>query len=281
MNSKTLKLYFELLRPVNIAIVSATIATAGVLAKPDGWNWLWILVASLAGALIAGGGNAINDHFDLAIDKVNRPRRPLPRGAVTLEEARKIWIYTSAFGLVLSLLLGFWNLLIAIIWVVGLYVYSRSLKGTVLIGNLAVALMTGLAFPFGAIAAGRADLGVYPGILAFLANLARELLKDVEDVDGDAAVNAETLPVKHGPEAGLLGASIAIGVLIFVTFIPFVAGVYNYVYLTIILLVDLGFAYVVVSMWYDPTLSNLKKLSLILKLDMVGGLIAILLGTSR
>ena len=280
MNSKKLRIYFELLRPVNLAIVSATILIAGILAKPDGWNWLWILVASLAGALIAGGGNAINDHFDLAIDKINRPRRPLPRGAISLEEARKIWIYTSSFGLLLSLFLSIWNLLIAIIWVTGLYIYSRSLKGTVLTGNLTVALMTGLAFPFGAIVAGRADLGVYPGIFAFLANLARELLKDVEDVDGDAAVNAETLAVKHGPEAGLLGASIAIGVLVLVTFIPFIAGVYNFVYLTIVLLVNLGFSYVVVSMWYDSTLSNLKKLSLILKLDMVGGLVAILLGTS-
>jgi geranylgeranylglycerol-phosphate geranylgeranyltransferase len=279
MNSKSLKLYFELMRPVNLGIVFATIAGASVLAKPSGWDWLLIVVAAFAGALIAGGGNAINDYFDLKIDKINRPTRPIPRGSVSLGEARKIWIYTSGLGLLLSLFLGIWNLLIAVVWVEGLYVYSRSLKGSILVGNLAVAAMTGLAFPFGAIVAGRADLGVYPGIFAFLANLARELLKDVEDVDGDAAVNAETLPVKHGPEAGLLASSIAIGVLVLASFIPFIAGVYNYIYLTFIMLVNLGFAYVVISMWYDSTLSNLKKLSLILKLDMVGGLIAILLGT--
>ena len=280
MNSKTLKLYAELLRPVNVAIVFGTIIVAGILAKPVGWNWIFVLAAALAGAAIASGGNAINDYFDLAIDKINRPQRPLPRGAISLDDAKKIWIYTSSLGFALSLVLGVWDLLIAVVWLVGLYIYSRHLKGTVLVGNLAVALMTGLAFPFGAIAAGRPGLGLYPGILAFLANLARELLKDVEDVDGDASVNAQTLSVTHGPEAGLLAASISIGVLVIASFIPYIVGVYNDVYLTIILLVNLGFAFVGVSMWYDSTHSNLKKLSLILKADMVGGLVAILLGTS-
>jgi geranylgeranylglycerol-phosphate geranylgeranyltransferase len=279
MNSKSLAPYFELVRPVNLGIVSLTILVAGVLAKPSDWDWLWILVASLAGALIAAGGNAINDLFDEKIDKVNRPDRPLPRGAVSREEARKIWIYTSAAGLVLSLFLGIWNVFIAIIWVVGLYIYSRNLKGTVLVGNFAVAFMTALAFPFGAIVASRPGLGLYPGIFAFLANFAREALKDVEDVDGDATVDAETLPVKYGPEAGLLAASIAIGVLVFATFIPFVAGVYDYRYLTAVLLVNLGFGYVVISMWYDATLSNLSRLSLILKICMVAGLLAIFLGS--
>jgi geranylgeranylglycerol-phosphate geranylgeranyltransferase len=190
-----------------------------------------------------------------------------------------LWIYTSAAGLILSLSLGFWNVLIALVWVGGLYGYSRSLKGTVLVGNVTVAFLTALAFPFGAILAGRADLGLYPGIFAFLANLARELLKDVEDVDGDATVNAETLPVEHGPEAGLWAASIVIGVLMLATLIPFVAGIYDLRYLLGVLFVNLGLAYVVVSMWYDPTLSNLKRLSLILKACMVGGLFAIFAGS--
>jgi geranylgeranylglycerol-phosphate geranylgeranyltransferase len=279
MNSRTLAPYFELVRPVNLGIVFLTITVAGVLAKPSGWDWVWILVASIAGALIAAGGNAINDLFDEKIDKINRPDRPLPRGALSRDEARKTWIYTSAAGLTLSLLLGFWNVFIAIVWVAGLYVYSRYLKGTVLVGNFAVACMTALAFPFGAIVAGRPDLGVYPGIFAFLANLAREILKDVEDVDGDATVDAETLPVKHGQEAGLLAASIAIGMLMVATLLPFIVSIYDYRYLTAVLFVNLGLGYVVISMWYDATLSNLSRLSLILKICMVAGLLAIFLGS--
>jgi geranylgeranylglycerol-phosphate geranylgeranyltransferase len=279
MNSKNLAPYFDLVRPVNLGIVFLTITVAGVLAKPSDWEWIWILVASISGALIAGGGNAINDLFDEKIDKTNRPDRPLPRGAISREDAHKTWIYASSAGLVLSLMLGFWNVLIAVIWVAGLYIYSRYLKGTVLVGNVAVAFMTALAFPFGALVTDRPGLGLFPGIFAFLANLAREILKDVEDVDGDATVDAETLAVKHGPEAGLLAASIAIGVLVLATLIPFVVGVYDYRYLTSVLFVNLGLGYVVISMWYDSTLSNLSRLSLILKICMVAGLLAIFLGS--
>jgi predicted membrane channel-forming protein YqfA (hemolysin III family) len=85
--------------------------------------------------------------------------------------------------------------------------------------------------------------------------------------------------VKHGPEAGLLGASIAIGVLILATFIPFIAGVYDLRYLLVVLFVNLALAYVVIAMWYDSTLSNLRRLSLILKGCMIGGIFAVFLGS--
>ena len=271
--------FLQLVRPVNVAIVFGTIVVAGILAKPDGWDMLWVLVAGISGALIAAGGNAVNDYFDVQVDKINRPDRPLPRGTVTLDEAKTIWMYTSGAGLALSALLGVWNLLIACVWVGGLYVYSRQLKGTVLVGNVTVAIMTGLAFPFGALVVGRPGLGLYPGLFAFLANLAREILKDVEDVDGDATANVETLAVKHGTGAGHLAATIVLGALILLTILPVIVGVYNYAYLLFVLIVDLGLAFVGLSFWYNATLSNLRRLSLILKVCMVGGLFAIFVGS--
>ncbi|HTY37552.1 MAG TPA: geranylgeranylglycerol-phosphate geranylgeranyltransferase [Bacteroidota bacterium] len=279
MNSKTLDPRIEILRPVNLGIVFLTVVVAGILGKPSGLDWLLIVVAGIAAALIAGGGNAINDSFDLNIDKVNRPHRPLPRGALTLEDARKLWMTCTAAGLVLSVPLGLWAIGIAIVWSTCLYWYSKNLKGTVVAGNVMVAFMTALAFPFGASVPGRIDLGLYPAVFAFLANLARELLKDVEDVDGDATVGAETLAVKHGPEAGLLGASIALGALILATLVPAAAGVYNYTYLFFVMFVNLALAYVIIAMWYDSTLSNLRRLSLILKVCMVGGIVSIFMGS--
>jgi geranylgeranylglycerol-phosphate geranylgeranyltransferase len=279
VNSKRFHPILKLVRPVNVVIVFVTIVVAGVLAKPDVSDMAWVLVAGLSGALIAAGGNAINDYFDVDIDKINRPERPLPRGTVTLDQARTLWWYTSGAGLALSALLSIWNLLLAAVWVGGLYIYSRKLKGTVLAGNLAVALMTGMAFPFGALVVGRPSLGLYPGLFAFLANLAREILKDVEDLDGDATANVLTLPVKHGARAGLLAATIVLSVLILFTIVPVMIGVYSNTYLFFVLIVDVELAFVGVSFWYDATLSNLRRLSLILKACMVGGLFAIFMGS--
>ena len=95
MNSKTLDPRIEILRPVNLAIVFATVAVAGMLAKPSGLDWFWILVAAIAASSIAGGGNAINDYFDIKIDKINRPNRPLPSGSV----ARAVLPVVSAWAL--------------------------------------------------------------------------------------------------------------------------------------------------------------------------------------
>jgi geranylgeranylglycerol-phosphate geranylgeranyltransferase len=279
MNSRGFRPVLQLVRPANVAIVFLTIVSAGILARPGGWDMLWVLVAGLSGALIAAGGNAINDYCDQKVDEINRPERPLPSGAVTPSEAKAIWMSTSCAGLGLSALLGAWSGLIAAVWVGGLYVYSRELKGTVLAGNLTVALMTALAFPFGALVVGRPDLGLYPGLFAFMSNLAREILKDIEDVAGDSAIGVVTLPVRYGRRMGLLAATIVIVVLILLTVLPAVVGVYNSMYLLTVLLVDLGLAFVAFSFWHDATLSNLRRLSLILKVCMVGGLFAIFVGS--
>jgi geranylgeranylglycerol-phosphate geranylgeranyltransferase len=267
------------MRPANVAIVFVTIVAAGILARPEGWAMLWVLVAGASGALIAAGGNAINDFYDVKVDEINRPERPLPSGLVTPSAAKAIWMCTSGAGLMLAVLLGEWNFVIAAVWVGGLYVYSRQLKGTVLAGNLIVAFMTALAFPFGALVTGRPGLGLYPGLFAFLANLAREILKDVEDVEGDSAAGLGTLPVKYGRRAGFLAATIVIVVLIVLTVLPAIIGIYSPTYLLCVLVVDIGLAFVGLSFWRDASLSNLRSLSVILKVCMVGGLVAIFVGS--
>jgi geranylgeranylglycerol-phosphate geranylgeranyltransferase len=277
--ARTLSGVLVLLRPVNAMIVFATITAAGALANPDLTLWLQVLVASFAGALIAGGGNAINDCFDLEIDRINRPDRPLPSGSLSLRTAKTVWICASLLGLALSALLTISNLLIALFWVFALYFYSRYLKRSVLLGNLLVGFMTGLAFLFGALVVNHPERALFPGLFAFLVNLSRELVKDVEDLEGDRRVGAITLPVKHGVRAGLTAASVTILLLIAATFVPYSIAVYNSAYLRIVLFVDLALLYVVFSIWHDESRSNLKSVSRILKLIMVAGLIAIFVGS--
>jgi len=279
MNSSTLKGYFALLRPFNIGIVFLTIAAAAVLAGARAADWLLVLLASLSGALIAGGGYAINDYFDLEIDRINKPSRPLPGGTVSTRGAWRVWGTTSLIGLLFGATLGMGTLAIALFWVVSLYFYSRIFKRTVLLGNLLVGLVTALAFVYGALAVGNLERSFFPALFAFLINVARELVKDVEDIEGDARQNAQTLPVKYGAKQGLILASLTIVLLISSTFLPYSSGLYSIEYLAIVGLVNLALVYVVISMWKDRTASNLSKLSRILKLSMVVGLVAIYAGS--
>jgi geranylgeranylglycerol-phosphate geranylgeranyltransferase len=279
MSSDTLKGHLGLLRPLNLGIVFVTIAGAAILAGASAAYWPTILFASLAGALIAGGGNAINDYFDLEIDRINKPNRPLPRGAATQQGAKWLWGVTSGIGLLLSASVSLGTLAIAIFWVISLYLYSQTLKRTVLTGNILVGVMTGLAFVYGGVAVGHAERSFFPALFAFLINVARELVKDVEDVEGDAKEKAGTLPVKYGVKPALVLASLTIFLLVVATFLPYSSGIYSFNYLALVAVVDAALLYVIVSMWRDRSPANLSKLSLILKLDMVGGLIAIFVGS--
>jgi geranylgeranylglycerol-phosphate geranylgeranyltransferase len=279
MSSDSLKGYFGLLRPLNLGIVFLTVAAAAILAGGLAAHWLTILFASLAGALIAGGGYAINDYFDIEIDRINKPNRPLPRGAATDRGAVWLWGITSGVGLLLCASVGGGALAVGLFWVISLYFYSKTLKRTALTGNILVGVITGLAFVYGGIAVGHAERSFFPALFAFLINVARELVKDVEDLEGDAKGKASTLPVKYGVKPALVLASMTIFLLVVATFLPYSSGIYSVSYLALIVVVNAALIYVIVSMWKDRSPTNLGKLSLILKLDMVGGLVAIFLGS--
>lgn len=115
MNFKKLKAFTELIRPMNVAMVFLAIGAASLLAGAELVDWKMILLASLSGALIASGGYAINDYFDADIDSINRPDRPLPRGAVEKTEAWWIWRMSSSAGVILSAFLGLAQLFIALV----------------------------------------------------------------------------------------------------------------------------------------------------------------------
>ncbi|HLF20373.1 MAG TPA: UbiA family prenyltransferase, partial [Bacteroidota bacterium] len=150
---------------------------------------------------------------------------------------------------------------------------------TVLLGNLLVALMTGMAFVYGAVVVGNPERSIVPAIFAFLINLARELVKDVEDLEGDARGQAMTFAVKHGANAGIILAGIVLMTLIGITIGAYVFGLYDLMYLYLVLIVDAVLVYVVVSMWKNRSPAHMRKVSLLLKLNMAIGLVAIFAGS--
>ncbi|MGH2567750.1 MAG: geranylgeranylglycerol-phosphate geranylgeranyltransferase [Bacteroidota bacterium] len=281
MNFSKLKAALELLRPLNTFIVFLTIAAASIVAGGGPADWQPILLAALAGALIAASGYAINDYFDVEIDAVNRPQRPLPRGALRKAEAWWIWRLCSSAGVVMSAFVGPVVLAIALFWVLSLYFYSRRFKKSALVGNLIIGLATGLAFVYGGAVVAQLERSFVPAMFAFLINLARELVKDVEDREGDAKGNARTLPVQYGVKPALVLATLTLLVLIGATLGAYQIGLYNRQYLAVVGLVDASLIVVIVLMWRNASPSNMHRLSTVLKVDMLVGLVAIYLGSSR
>lgn len=274
-----LKSYIELTRPANGLIAAASIFIGAFVT--GGIEPIWrVIVACLSGACIAGGGNAVNDYFDIEIDRINRPQRPIPSGRISRTGAFIFALILLVSGTALGSVLGWKTGLIALFCTALLFFYSVQLKRVALLGNGVVSFVASLAFIYGGLALGRFGPTLIPAWFAFLFHLGREIVKDIQDSTGDAAVHGQTLPIRFGGRVALKVAATVFILLIISTLIPFLFKIYGFVYLVVVVLgVDLPSVYVLLSMWRDPKPSNLGRLSFILKLDMLMGLLAIYLGT--
>lgn len=210
--------YLEFMRYKNCAMagissVVAVFIVSSILNYPmEGdvfYNILHLFYIFLMVFLATGAGNMLNDYYDVDIDRVNKPNRPLPSGRIGLKEAVYLTIVCFSVALLIAFLInpvagiiGFINVFI-LIW------YAKTLKRTVLLGNLSIAYLTGSTFLFGASFLGTDGVFVMIPmfLLAFLATAAREIVKDIEDVKGDSEDGAVTFPIKYGEKPAIYLAS--------------------------------------------------------------------------
>jgi len=194
----TLAGYFTITRPLNAvtaglaAVVAYLIATGTIIPS--------VLLLFAVVTLITAAGNVINDYFDVEIDRVNRPDRPIPAGLVRLPAARAYAVTLFLAGIFVCFFTNELCIAIAIFNALLLIGYAARLKRTPLMGNIAVSYLAASMFLFGGALAGLPGLfHVMPfAVMTFFAMVARELVKDAEDVDGDKANGAVTIPILYG-----------------------------------------------------------------------------------
>lgn len=274
-----MKLYITLIRPINFVITALSISASCLLAGGTKEQVLIIIFASLSGAFIGAGGMVINDILDIEIDRINKPHRPLPSGAIEKYDALMFYGALTGAGLIMSAYTTRSAFIIAFVAAPVIVLYSKVFKGTPLLGNIIVGGLTGLAFIYGGAAVGNIRQAVIPALFAFLINVGREIIKDMEDVEGDAKNEAATLPVKYGMKNASIIATMFLLFVIASTIFPFVSGIYGITYFIAVNVgVNLVLAYVIFSLWRDRSVKNLNILSNILKWDMLVGLVAIYLG---
>jgi geranylgeranylglycerol-phosphate geranylgeranyltransferase len=190
--------YFTITRPLNaiaagLAAVIAYLIATGTLIPA-------VLLLFVVVALITAAGNVINDYFDGEIDRVNRPDRPIPSGQVTLPAARAYAVTLFLAGILVCLFTNELCIAIAVFNSILLIGYAARLKRTPLFGNITVSYLAAGMFLFGGALGGISGVfQVIPfAVMTFFAMLARELVKDGEDVDGDKTSGAVTIPIRYG-----------------------------------------------------------------------------------
>jgi geranylgeranylglycerol-phosphate geranylgeranyltransferase len=219
----------RLLRPLNFAMFLAGVALGALLAAGPaafaGGALGRVLTAMASAALVGGAANAVNDVYDLEIDRVNRPDRPLPSGAVPVRAAWGLWATLSLLGVALGARVSPLHGGVALASAALLWAYSARLKRAPGWGNLAVAVVLALAIVYGGLAPGGGLGAAWLGAaFAFLTTLAREAVKDVEDASGDAAGGARTLPLVWGRRRTAALALLVVAVTLFALPVPAFVG---------------------------------------------------------
>jgi 4-hydroxybenzoate polyprenyltransferase len=174
--------------------------SAGLLVAP--------LVGSAMAALLNAGNNALNQIYDLAIDRVNKPKRPLPSGRLTIAQAWWFTIVTYALALVLAWLVAprgrhecFWLVAVAVVCT---YIYSVPPLRTKRLGiwaNVTIAVPRGVLLKVAGWSAVKTVLGVEPwyiGAIFGLFLLGATTTKDFADMEGDRRGGCRTLPIRYG-----------------------------------------------------------------------------------
>ena len=269
----------KIVRPLNFLITFISVIVAAVICLSDQTPGLNVILAALAASLVMASGNVINDIYDIGIDKSNKPLRPLPSGKITVKEAYDLYFIFIITSIFISALVNEKALAIALISILVLFFYSKYLKRIPLVGNVVVAFLTGLVFIFGGVVVENPSAAVVPAAFAFLINLIREIVKDMEDVEGDRKAGVVSFPMKFGFQKSKTLIFLLTITLILYTLYPFITQLYKIEYFIVVMvIVNPILVYCLKILFEDESVKNLKRISNFLKLSMIFGLIAIYLG---
>lgn len=198
------------------AVILPAFASHGAMSGISHVDFAMLVLATTG---LSAAGYAINDYFDVAIDRVNKPERlilgkTLDRRAA-IGSHKLLNLASVGIGIYLSCRYQYWPLaLIFFLSPALLWYYSIRLKRHFLTGNLMVSMLTALSVLMvwmvehhvlqhgkrmpPTLSGGLTELALFYGLFAFLLSLVREVLKDMEDAIGDRCAGCRTLPIVLG-----------------------------------------------------------------------------------
>jgi len=197
--------YLKFIRGINLFMVALTqyLTAIFLVGKRETWTQVlfdkgFFLMVS-ATVMITAAGYLINDYYDVKIDFVNKPQR-----VVVGKKLKRRWVLAGHTALNFGAIgLGFY-----ISWPIGatmfgaaflLWLYSNQLKRLPLVGNLSIAILTGLTLVLVAeFFQERTYIIACYAVFAAFITLVREIIKDVEDRKGDERFGCKTIPIIYG-----------------------------------------------------------------------------------
>ncbi len=208
-------LYLEFSRPFTLVAPALGFLSGGATAigaaPPEAWSWTLVAypaIGSVMAAVLNAASNALNQIYDLEIDRVNKGTRPLPSGRLGLDAAWRFTWITYAIAWVLAWLIApggrhecFWIVVAATIITI---LYSAPPFRTKRLGiwaNVTIAIPRGVLLKVAGWASVKTAFGLEPwyiGAIFGLFLLGASTTKDFADMEGDAKGGCRTLPIQYG-----------------------------------------------------------------------------------
>ena len=290
--------YLSLIRPINLLLLGLVqvlikyvlFHVFDVQTAMGTLQFVLLVIATLA---IAAGGNVINDIYDQEIDRINKPDKRLVGTKISEKKAYTFFIILNIIGVgsgfILANQLGRPGLAATFIVISALlYIYSSQIKSMLLIGNFLISLLVAfsllvvLIFDLYPIAPGGlsdaqkivSGLVLDYAIFAFVVNFIREIVKDLEDINGDKNAGISTLPIALG-RSRTRNLVFALGILLALAIVG-----YLYIYLYDKRIMVFYFLFLIVApliyfctrAWTAETDKEYHQLSIILKIVMFTGI---------
>lgn len=255
----------------------------GYLANGGGKS-VEIFLASLSAALVCGGGNAVNDYLDIESDRLNHPNRPFPKGDLPPYLAILTASIFNIAAIIIAATINSAILTIVVGSIILLTAYNFRLKKLPLMGNLIISILGGATFIVGGLAVDATSITMLPGpmvpaLFAALFHLGREFIKDIADFEGDMKVDCKTLLSVLSQNSIMIILSVLYAILIILTLVPVYLDWYRPMYGYIaLLLVDIPIIIILTYLWFSRSKARFSKGGSVLKLLMLFGLFAFLLG---
>jgi len=243
--SSLLRACLRMVRPVNFVMMGVAVIVGEVAILGGIPSISQMFYGFIVSSFLTASSMVINDIVDLDIDRINAPDRPLPSGMISRRSALIFAGVLTVLGIAAAIPLSVYAVVVAVLTFVVSLSYNLYGKRIGLPGNMMVSFCVAVPFLFGGIAvANTIDITIAVFfLLAFLANVGREITKGIADMEGDKSKKIRTMALVYGPKMAARAAALFYITAVLITPLPYMFGNLGLYYALIVLVVDVGFLY--------------------------------------